>query len=178
MKTSLKFLFSIFLTALSALFLFTQTAFADPPPLTSTEKAMVHVMLSQTQNSKMQEEGRRMYNYADPTKSPYANFTNDIEPWIVMGASRGDSPNPKARIKAYISDVGSGIAEARKLWSNITETEVSSYSRKEIPKSWKNTLSDDKARAVFSLINGDLELTDKTLKKSLKAIKKEFRTNY
>ena len=178
MKTPLKFTTKICLIILSAVFLFAEAALAGSPPLTATEKAMVHVMLGQTQSANMQEEGRRMYNYSDPTKSPYANFKNDIEPWIAMGARRSDSPNPKGRIKAYISDVGSGITEARALWPTITEAEISNYAKKDIPQSWEKTLSDEKARNVLGLINGDLELTDKTLKKSLKAVRKEFRANY
>ncbi len=177
LSAPIKSLRMVLLAILSLCFFVSQSAFAVPH-LSSDKKAMVHLMLSQTQNISMREEGRRAYNYADPLENPYGGFSSDIEPWIVMGARRSDSPNPKQRIKAYISDVGAGISKARKLWPSLTEDDILKYSKKDLPSAWENTLHNEKARNVLGLINGDVELTDKTLKKTMKAVRKEFQRNY
>jgi len=114
---------------------------------------MVHLLLSQTGNTNIRAMGGGGFGYADAKTEPYRHFKVDISPWIELGARRGDSRNPKGRIKAYVADLETGLA-------------------------WERVLENEDAREILSLISGDAVITEDAAKKPLKAVRKQFEKIY
>ena len=166
------------LAAISFVFLSFSSAQAQSSDLSSVEKAKVHLLLSQMGNSNMRAMGGGGYAYADAKTNPYGHFKSDIHPWIMMGARRGDSPNPKGRIKAYVKDLESGLIAANDVWPTLTETDISAAGTKDLPIVWEKVLEDEKAKEILDLIGGENEVTADSAKKPLKAVRKRLQKLY
>jgi len=95
-----------------------------------------------------------------------------------MGGSRGDTSSPKSRIKAYVADLESGVLTTHDLWPTLTEADISKAGSVELPRVWSNVFKAEKPRSLLGLIGSENTLSSSTLKKPMKAVRKQLQKEY
>jgi len=171
-------LWTALLLAVSLLLLPSGFAAAQSAELSASEKAMVHLLLSQTGNANIRAMGGGGFAYADAKTEPYRHFKSDVSPWIELGARRGDSRNPEGRIKAYVADLETGLIKTQTVWPSLTEAQITAAAAQDLPIVWEQVLENEDAREILSLISGDAVITEDTAKKPLKAVRKQLQKIY
>ena len=166
--------------------------------LENTDEVKIHQMRGETGNRVFQhKDGHReavfdaqgkavkngyndaSYNIANPRTQPLGHFILDISPWIDMGNSRTDPTDKKERIYAYMGDIEGGIRGAIKQQDKISNAVITyDETQQNALSKWSDIMDHEPARKVFTLFDGDAEVSDSELIAALKPLYEGFQKAY
>lgn len=133
-------------------------------------------------NGELLEDGMNeaSYNFAHPVKEPLMHFLNDINPWIVWGASERDPTSIQERTYAYMGDLEGGFRRAFAQKNDMDAFRPIDFdeTQKSVLKFWAVIIDKGAAEAMFALFDANGLPSDADLIGLMQALNNGFNAVY